>query len=168
MNKLLLASFLLVAPPILFAAGPSGVNSSSITFIKGDEVSGPNHICKGKIETSQILKGIGLSPGALKNGTPCVAGDFDGNGFIDFAFLKEIGNEEYTHNYKAVVIFYGDKGIIHTSSLKVSGHLILTCPKCDQEKSRDGIAQYGSGDMAHTLFFDKAEDTWITKSTLME
>lgn len=48
--------------------------------------------CSGKLKDS-FLAESGISKGQLKKGVRCVAGDFDSNGFLDFALFGRRGKE---------------------------------------------------------------------------
>ncbi|MEQ9504554.1 MAG: hypothetical protein RIT81_47285 [Deltaproteobacteria bacterium] len=46
-------------------------------------------VCVGELEVGmQLLRSIGVEDAALTTGTPCLLGDFDGNGHVDGAFLE--------------------------------------------------------------------------------
>lgn len=67
----------------------------------------PPHTCSGRLAENVTLEKVGLTPELLKQGVECVAGDFDGNGYYDFAlFQPRAMGDSYA---KALVLFFEEK-----------------------------------------------------------
>lgn len=96
--------------------------------------------CHGTIGNNAKLKDIGITKSEIKNGINCVAGDFDGNGYLDFLlFGKYIDLPPvipHPENYLAVL--YNKKEIIN--------QLIVKHPKLSHPflyKARDIKGEFG-------------------------
>jgi hypothetical protein len=73
-------------------------NESSITVTKSSESISPESQyygfkCSGLLQES-ILKRVHLAPVDLKNGVDCAPGDFDGNGYLDFALFNFVKSND--------------------------------------------------------------------------
>ena len=106
------------------------LNESGIRYIPIKSVSAQNSVigasfCKGTIDKHPIsLTKIGITPLRLKNDCNCTVGDFDGNGYLDFAFWGidntnptkyGVDNLDY-ENY--VVLFFNKSLIINEQQIK--------------------------------------------------
>ncbi len=94
-------------------AGPTDVrNESSLTFQR----KATAFICSGLASQEEGLARIELSKAELKKGTACAPGDFDGNGYLDFALF----NVPKAKN-QGIVFFYEKEKIMNTTDIFIGG-----------------------------------------------
>lgn len=142
-------------------------NTSKIKVLKNviDNKKVLLSVCTGTNYYAKELKDIGLSRKELSSRVSCVVGDFDGNGYTDFAiwgrlYLRE-GDRNKTRKFK--VLFFGKKGIIRLQQIEnpERDHLWLYPPTNKQDKylspvSRyPGLMQSGEGRMSYYYVYDK-------------
>ena len=119
----------------------------------------------GTIGVDVKLQDIGLSSEALRKGVECVAGDFDGNGSVDFALYQEEGKSSNVLFYIAAkVIFFDSKGVRRVSILKNPPTNLWpkgTEGPCFRNPNKtDGLMVYGDGELDRTLLFDSSNGKW--------
>src|SRR5258706_397385 len=89
--------WVLIICAMILVGNISEASSLNQSTLKYADVPARDHIvigkCAGTLPPSIQIKGIGDQE--LTAGTPCLAGDFDGNGFLDFAFFRNLGSENY-------------------------------------------------------------------------
>jgi len=86
-------------------------NTTGFTIAKGIGKSPGNeaHRCTGVLRgKDEALARIGLNAGDLKAGVPCIAGDFDGDKFLDITFFPKADVE---HLGKYAIFFFGAQGV---------------------------------------------------------
>lgn len=111
---------------------PKNVSSISYeqTAINDDRVVGT---CSGLIDDAAGLTKMGISKAKLKQGVRCVVGDFDGNGYVDFAFAATRRHEELngrrSHSQDFVIIYFFKKQILKNELI-------------EHPRSTDGLALY--------------------------
>lgn len=153
MNKLFL-TFLLLSIEITFGQvnkpDSSVLNESGINFTTITKGSSINSIpgasfCKGFFEKHpKVLTDIGISALILNKECNCTVGDFDNNGYLDFAFWGIDKSEPIRHgvnnldyeNY--VVLFFNKSNIINTKKIKTEpGFPLVYYPKRSQTGDND-------------------------------
>lgn len=73
-------------------------------------------VCAGSLVYGQnALKKIGVTEPRLMAGTSCVVGDFDGNGYADFAFLQP--RDEQTPASDVQVLLFDERGLTATAKM---------------------------------------------------
>ena len=129
-------------------------NESSITYTPSKNRQ--HGLCKGSIEDQALLAKAGVSAKELAAGvTPCIAGDFDGNGYLDFVLFGpsiQIGNYLPRPDGFLVVRYKNEqiiaKDIIKDESL-VSPELYPATKKKgkfgEPATERDGFVEWGEG-----------------------
>ena len=100
-------------------AGSLNPKNESAIICKND-LKQTRNICSGTLNDPTILNMIGLKDADLKKGTKCIAGDFDGNGYLDFALYgRSIYESPVIDRSEALgVIFFQGSNIIKTQVLK--------------------------------------------------
>lgn len=119
---------------------PKIKNESSLEFVpKGSTLRGKGVInnvtgatyCSGSVEKSEELKRVGISTLKLSGflsffvgSVQCTVGDFDGNGYLDFALW---GYNEQTKKNSYLVFFFEKSKLLRTILIesKKSGHLLV-------------------------------------------
>lgn len=127
------------------------INESGVTYTPITKVSNQNStlgasFCKGVLKNHpNSLTEIGITPEILEIDCNCTVGDFDGNGYLDFAFWgidksnprnqSGLNNIDY-ENY--LVLFFKEENIIKTSYIKTEpGFPLVYYPK-KQELGQNG------------------------------
>lgn len=116
-------------------------NESSLQYESGpiqpriDDVVGAT-FCKGTLSNPEDLEKIGLSEADLRNGVHCTVGDFDGNGYMDFALW---GNSKPRSTQNYLVLFFDRDKLIRSTIIesKHSGRLLV------YYSPRKSIGKYG-------------------------
>ena len=108
-------SGLLLTFLLLCRISNASTNSSGLTVANDSTHGGLTSICSGKLEPQANLHEIGVSEARLKEGTVCVPGDFDGNGYLDFAFWSDLMANEHRRIFK--VLFFDKSGVSRTQVL---------------------------------------------------
>ncbi len=92
-------------------------------------------------------------------------GDYDGNGFADFAFQGE-KLVDGTHRNYLKVLFYEDKKV--TREMLLQGDFFFLYPATKEEgefgeppSETDGLMIPGEGDNTHVFLFDSETETFI-------
>lgn len=166
---ILLAATIIWCPGIALAEGPSA-NQSQLLFKENpakrypDDYL-PSHVCYGAVPRDVGLEQIGLSSEQLRKGAECVAGDFDGNGSIDFALYQEEGQHSNVLFYVAAkVVFFDGKRVIRVSTLKDPPTNLWrkgSDGPCFRNSSKtDGLMVYGNGELDRTLLFNSISGEW--------
>lgn len=91
--------------------------------------------CHGTIDDTSIMKEInklGITENKLKESIQCTAGDFDGNGYLDFAIWgldttnKNFDDVQWADGENFIVLFFDKSKIIQAKKIKTSpGSLLL-------------------------------------------
>ena len=91
-----------------------------------DDVVGAT-FCTGTVSNPDDLKKISLSESDLEKGVPCTVGDFDGNGYADFA-LWGANKQRKTRSY--LVLFFDRDKLIRSTVIESShpGRLMVYYP----------------------------------------
>jgi len=115
----------------------SGIKYSPITAVSNQNATIGASYCKGWLKKHpDALTKIGISPELLKDGCSCTVGDFDANGYLDFAFWgidtsepKQNGfNKLDYENY--VILFFEESDMIETQLIKTDpGFPLVYYPK---------------------------------------
>lgn len=88
-------------------------------------------LCKGTIDYGKnALAQIGVTPAQVAEGTPCLIGDFDGNGVPDLAFV----DDKYTDAQLAArvqVLMFDEVGLMATALLPKRVHALALAPMAD-------------------------------------
>ncbi len=111
MKLLKLAIFLFT---FVQGATASWTNISSLSYKQGNS-GGEPRICVGTIDPNAELEEIGVTQSIIKTGTNCEPGDFDGNGYLDFAFW-EVGPLPGTAR-KFKIVFFEKARVIKTQTI---------------------------------------------------
>ncbi len=151
------------------------LNQSNLVFKSNSVDAGvadyrPQHICSGTLNQTIDLREIGLSPELLQKGVECVAGDFDGNGFLDFALYKPAPSSKDLRYAAAKVIFFDGAKIKQVSLLEnpptqlwksgEQGICFRSSTHPDALSQSDGLSQSGGGEYDRTAFFDSKSGKW--------
>lgn len=137
-NKIMLVLALgVLVSPQLSAAHQENLNNgikneSSLRYesanepARFDDVVGAT-VCSGTVSNPEELKKIALSEADLKEGVHCTVGDFDGNGYMDFA-LWGFNKRRKTRSY--LVLFFEKDNLIKSALIesKYSGRLLVHYP----------------------------------------
>lgn len=134
----LLASAMLVSSCQSKSVPATLRNESAITATgPGEPPVGNGHggvwtTCTGRIDgLEDELAAIRVSTKTLAAGTPCAAGDFDGNGFMDVAIWGlRAGPDEWPDFQNYRVVFFDGPRVLRTVPLKtaVGGFSLVTYP----------------------------------------
>lgn len=124
--------------PSLKLINESGITYSPITIVSNQNSTLGASFCKGVLMNHPIsLIEIGITPEILESDCNCTVGDFDGNGYLDFAFWgidksnpknqSGLNNIDY-ENY--LVLFFKEEHIIQTAYIKTEpGFPLVYYPK---------------------------------------
>ncbi|MGH2506732.1 MAG: hypothetical protein ACRESI_02030 [Gammaproteobacteria bacterium] len=145
------------------------VNQSGLVY-RPNDIKGvaadyhPSHICSGTLHQDVGLKQIKLSTVLLQEGVECVAGDFDGNGFLDFALYQPPSSPSVLNYAIAYVIFFDGPRIQMVSILThPPAHLwpAGTQGVCFRHANKtDALSQEGGGERDRTATFDQTTGKW--------
>lgn len=120
------------------------------------------HICSGKI-SSQVkgeLESFGISDTGWAKGVPCLAGDFDGNGVMDYAIFKNTRTQTDEDapafpTYDVLVLFFKDK-----THFEFSGKLEDFNAREFSTERRDMIFKNTGADSNYLYLFDRKNHEW--------
>jgi hypothetical protein len=131
-----------------------------------DDVVGAT-TCSGTLDNPDILRKIGLSPADLirpagRTGVQCTVGDFDGNGYLDFA-LWGFDGQRRTRRY--LVLFFEKDKLIRSTLIEGHqvGRLLVHYPP------RKQAGEHGEPVSAHDGLFEIGETNDyddVTKGTV--
>ncbi len=141
-------------------------NSSPIDFETiTSAFYGNIHFCWRNRSGRVPLNDIGFYDPDIIRGLSCIVGDFDGNGFADFAFQGE-KLVDGTHRRYLKVLFYEDKKV--TREMLLQGDFFFLYPATKEEgefgeppSETDGLTIPGEGANTHVFLFDPATETFI-------
>ena len=145
------------------------LNQSSLVFKNNSVDAGvdnyrPQHICSGTLNQEVDLREIDLSTELLQKGVECVAGDFDGNGFLDFALYKPAPSSKDLRYAAAKVIFFDGAKIKQVSLLENPPTQLWKSGEegiCFRSNTHpDGLSQSGGGEYDRTALFDSQSGKW--------
>lgn len=111
-------------------------NESTLQLVSAPGITGASK-CKGALDsTVNSFYKTGISSEDLLNGVFCTAGDFDGNGYLDFAiwFNKNTSDtniESYSPDYKNyLILFFHKNRVVYSIIMKteVAGSLLVHYP----------------------------------------
>ena len=141
------------------ARGAERENRSPIFFDTKESIFlGSIQFCWRSRGKTVPLKEVGITDYDLRRGRSCVVGDFDGNGFLDFAFRgrKRSGGKEI-HTLR--VLFYHGTDSIRIIDIPGSGFFLY--PATDSEgpfgeprTEFDGLINPGEGGSTFVYLFD--------------
>lgn len=124
----------------------------------------PTHVCSGVVDAGVDLDSVHLSPRLLEDGVECVAGDFDGNGSLDFALFQPPDRPNELIYQIALVIFFEGSRVKEVSELPdppqqlcPAGHGCLCLPDVN---THDGLEQMGGGDYDRSALYVVATGEW--------
>jgi hypothetical protein len=121
LREALLISILMVAffSANGMAGSPLNAKNES-TIVYKNELKQTRNVCSGSLNDVTILNKIGLTEADLRKGVDCVVGDFDGNGYLDFALYGRIIHEPpvIDHPEALGVISFQGSNILKTQVLK--------------------------------------------------
>src|SRR5438105_4689621 len=118
--KLILLSFALCTTSMgVSVAGERIKNESAVTYRRNSSGEIDTYICSGAVPKGVNLEKIGVNVDGFKSGVVCAPGDFDGNGYLDFALY----NNSKAKN-QGLVIFFKKSKVIGTSDIFVGGEEI--------------------------------------------
>lgn len=168
-TKIVLSILLVAFLPLATAtANQRPKNLSFIHYTPGKadtDVTLPGR-CSGTVGKEAKLEEVGLTSEMLKVGVQCVAGDFDGNGYLDFALYgSKVSKLKYLErDYR--IIFFDHAQVIFISQIRNMGDyggepdvLMLyrkdydlsdRCPK----SKREGLISWGHGEFNIIYLFD--------------
>jgi len=115
---------------------PNIKNESTLQLFSASGIVGAS-ICKGKLDTNVVsFRNTGISSEDLLNGVLCTAGDFDGNGYLDFTiwFNKNTSDtitKSYDPDYKNyLVLFFFKDSVVYSKIIEteVTGSLLVHFP----------------------------------------
>ncbi len=131
-------------------------NESPIEFdVKRSQFVGEFHLCWRAGSGKVPLNDIGISDQEIIRGNPCVVGDFDGNGYLDFGFPgRSRSNQEV---FK--VLFYLKDRIIFTELLQGHGYFLYKATDRKGEfgeptSKTDGLYIPGEGGSTFVFLFN--------------
>ena len=132
---------LLLIPGFVFGAGrenssetqKADSNSQYMVRVNKPECVPGECICSGRVSPAARLNETGPGVEDLERGVPCIAADFDGNGFTDFA----IPGAEGTAN----VIMSNAAGFWRASRIDAGGVLELYPPRFTKGKQGEPISK---------------------------
>jgi hypothetical protein len=124
----------------------------------------PTHVCSGTLDQSVDLKSINLSRDMLKKGVECVAGDFDGNGSLDFALFQPPDLPNVLVYRSALVVFFDGPKIKMISRLdNPPPQLCRAGSQCfcmSEINQHDALEQTGGGDYDRSANYDVTTGKW--------
>ena len=141
-------------------------NSSPIEF---ETIASPYygniHFCWKNRSGRVPLDDIGFYLPDIIRGLSCLVGDYDGNGFADFAFQGE-KLVDGTHRRYLKVLFYEDKKVTREMLLRGEGFFLYHATKeegyfGEPPSETDGFSTGGEGDNRHILLFDSETETFM-------
>jgi hypothetical protein len=143
-------------------AGP--LNQSSVRFSDVSPKSGAPvlGICASSSPASVPL--VGIDSRKMESGVPCLAGDYDGNGFTDFAFFQSLGADDY----KVTVLFYEGKKVKEQSLLNANGQMFGLLPHNEATKKDGFFADRRGKENVETYFYDVKTKKWNDKGKLFD
>lgn len=164
--KKILSIFLVVSLSLATAtADQQSKNLSSIHYKPEKTDAYLPGRCSGKVGSDAQLEKVGLTNEMLKVGVQCVAGDFDGNGYLDFALYgSKVSKLKYLErDYR--IIFFDREHVIFVSQIRnisdyseplplqlyYKGIKYDECPKPKNE----GLYSPGAGEFNTIYLFDK-------------
>ena len=158
MNKSVLAS-LLISFTINVYAGNNYINDSPIVFDTKESVFYGNiQFCWRNRDGSVPLNDIGIDDHDILKGLSCIVGDYDGNGYVDFAFEGKKTIDRKVISYLKV-LFYEKKKVIR--EILLPGGYFFLYPATDKKGSfgepaskNDGFEIPGEGGTTRVYLFD--------------
>lgn len=135
-----------VNQPDSTALNESGISYSPITKANNQNATIGASFCKGVLKNhTSTLKEIGISPKILEKNCNCTVGDFDGNGYLDFAFwsidMLNPTNQSGLNNYdyeNYVVLFFKGEIILNSVWIKTEPGFPLVYYPLRQEIGPNG------------------------------
>ena len=111
------------------------------------------------------LNDIGFGDHDIIRGLSCIVGDYDGNGFADFAFQGEKLVDGTLETYLKV-LFYEDKKLTRETLLR--GDFFFLYPAANEEgefgeplSETDGLRIPGEGGTTHVFLFDPETENFV-------
>lgn len=157
---------------LVFCAGNAHTsdakNESPIDFdAKQSNFVGPLHICWRNRDGKVPLTEIGILDTDLIRGIRCIVGDFDGNGYVDFAFQgRTTSNNTAVPAFK--VLLYLQETIIFTEVIQ--GADVFLYPATDQVgefgepmTKTDGLVIWGEGGNTIVYLFNPESGTFESR-----
>lgn len=141
-------------------------NSSPIEFGTITSVFYGNiHFCWRNSDGIVPLNDIGFSDHDIIRGLSCIVGDYDGNGFADFAFQGEKLVDGNRRTYLKV-LFYEDKKVTREMLLRGDFFSLYHATKEEGEfgeppSETDGLMIPGEGGTTHVFLFDPETENFI-------
>ncbi len=117
--------------------------------------------CAGTIDGKKAgLDEIGIKPEDLAKGIICIPGDFDGNGYLDFAFFGTVAGEKV-----AKVVFFKEKKAIRGVVLKAPGLQFYPAREKagkhgEPATDRDALASPGADGVVTLYMYDADAKAW--------
>lgn len=122
-------------------------------------------LCSGLEAYGHELVTIGLRRSDMNGAVPCVPGDFDGNGYFDFAIWGRLRPDEPdspgTRFFK--ILYFAEGNIIKSQQIETPGcdHLWLYLSKEEESEDgepptspHDGLLQIGEGETVYYYIYD--------------
>ena len=135
-------------------------------------------VCLGAEHYAEQLKGIGLTSEQLASRVTCVAGDFDGNGDLDFAIWGAAVNDINSGALfrKFMVLFFEAGTVLRTQAIvnRNRDHLWLYHPQCEPNEfgspvsDLPGLVQSGEGGTTYYFIYDAGSGKLKRYETLSE
>ncbi len=125
-----------------------------------------NGMCSGMLKDISKLTDVGLTAKDLLEGVPCIAGDFDGNGYLDFVLVKRIkdisGNPTNDDLKMEFLLFKGSHIVISQiveEKMGLGGFTFEPASDviqgCDTSiRKTDGIVRDGAGEETVVYFYN--------------
>lgn len=132
---------------------------------------GERQSCRGSISSKVRLSEIGISPQELKTGLVCVAGDFDGDGYLDFLFYGKVTHRKNSDSYykKFLIVFFNKNNIVRQIPFEFEKRLIWpalyeatnkTSRQGHPASKTDSFFDPGEGAADWVFIFDKKTNTF--------
>jgi len=120
LRKVVLILLLMIVVFSVNSMAGSLIAKNESTIVYKNDLKQIRNVCSGILNDAAILNKIGITEADLKKGVDCVVGDFDGNGYLDFAVYGRIIHEPpvIDHPEALGVIFFQGSNILKTQVLK--------------------------------------------------
>lgn len=144
--------------------GPKKGNFSSIEYkLTNDSEDWEWGECSGEISNPTLLYEVGITSDILAKGVKCIAGDFDGNGYLDFSLYSQSADEYLVLMFEKDKLIYSEKiSLSRGAMLKVGennyyqGLVLYRHRRIGIYPSKtDGLVRWGQGDATTLYMFDR-------------
>ena len=133
--------------------------SSGIAYVDGPCSGQAPCLCRGTVKYgSSALAKVGVTSKKLAEGTPCLIGDFDGNGVMDYAFV----DDKFGHGSLAAqvqVLLFDEYGLAATAPLPKR---IRTLGLAAVGDGRTALIEPGTTESKYRFVYDNGRFTFQT------